>query len=142
MANSVKDELLQKMLRSRAGESLERKAEMTLQIARANKNVNAAEIIRDALYSADVIPKPGLLGLAIARLIVQYFPNVSVLTTNFDLLLETALQRYLDGLPVESYSVDSYQKWQNSEPLTNQLGVLTCTACSNRADGRLWSPPC
>jgi hypothetical protein len=68
MANSVRDDLLQKMLRSQSIESLERKAEMTIQIARANKNIGTAEIIRDALYSGNVVPKPGLLALSIARL--------------------------------------------------------------------------
>ena len=124
MAYSVEDDLLQKMLRLQSMESLERKAETTIQIAKSNKNIGTAEIIRDALYSKSATPTPGILAFSIARLAALYFPEVTVLTTNFDSLIEIALRRYLDDITIDSFSIDRYEEWQNTEAQKDTLGVL------------------
>lgn len=125
MSQAVKDPVLSEMLRRVHGDSLERRAETTIQIACAlNKNIDAAQIIRDALYSEDEVPTPGLLALSIGRLIAQYYPSVSVLTTNFDLVMEDALSAYLPEVVVKPYSMDSYAAWLESEQTDSELGVL------------------
>lgn len=125
MSKSVKDAKLSQMLREVTGDSLERKAETTIQIACAlNKNINAAQIIRDALYNANEIPQPGLLASSIGRLIAEYFPAVSVLTTNFDLIMEDAVSAYLPGITITPYSMDTYSDWEASEGTDTELGIL------------------
>lgn len=125
MSQAVKDPILSEMLRNVDGDSLERRAETTIQIACAlNKNIDAAQVIRDALYSEDEVPTPGLLALSIGRLIAQYYPSVSVLTTNFDLIMEDALSAYLPEITVKPYSMDSYDAWLESEQTDSQLGIL------------------
>lgn len=125
MSRSVKDPTLSEMLRSLSGDSLERKAETTIQIACAlNKNIDAAQIIRDALYNEDEITAPGLLARSVGRLIAQYYPAVSVITTNFDVVMEEAISAYLPGVGVKSYSMSSYSDWEASEADNAEMGVL------------------
>jgi hypothetical protein len=125
MAEDIKDEKLKQMLRDPSTDTLERRAETAIHIAcAANKNINPFEVIRDALYPQAKVPTPGLLSLSIGRLVALYFPNVSVLTTNFDLVLEEAFANYLKDIDIQPFSIDSYTEWQSSEADPKRLGVL------------------
>ncbi|HEY5856410.1 MAG TPA: SIR2 family protein [Aldersonia sp.] len=124
MAQQIGDETLREMVCSQSSDSLERRAETIINIAcAANPDIDAAQIIRDALYRTKV-PTPGILALSIGRLVALYFPNVSVLTTNFDLVLEGAIANYLPKSALGSYSLDSYRDWQHSEKDDSKLGIL------------------
>jgi SIR2-like domain len=125
MAKLIDDDVLKSMLGNSSTDTLERRAETAIHIAcAANKNIDAMQIIRDGLYSQAKVPTPGLLALSIGRLAALYFPNVSVLTTNFDLVLEEAFKGCLTGIPIKPFSMDDYSGWLDSENQSDTLGVL------------------
>jgi len=76
-----------------------RKAESSIQLAREDSNNTATGIIRDALYrrsdgSTNNDPKYGRLADSIARLATWLNGRVYIATTNFDTLLEDAMEKY------------------------------------------------
>lgn len=84
-----------------------RKAEAVLQMAVERKPATRSGVIRTALYPPGALPTPGPLADAIARLILTLRRRVSVVTTNFDTLLEQALEALDPSVAVISHSMDS-----------------------------------
>lgn len=78
--------------------------------------------LRTALYVDQSRPTPGDLSLAIARLTLVYPGRVSLITTNFDPLLETALN--LNGDLVQSFSFDDWDSWVLASDQEHRLSVM------------------
>jgi hypothetical protein len=86
-------------------ESIERKATVVLGLAQEQRHVaREYEIVRDALFPGGVVPDPGLLALSVARLVHAYPRTVRVLTTNYDPILEDALESTFPDATVAAYS--------------------------------------
>ncbi|WP_328457439.1 MULTISPECIES: SIR2 family protein [unclassified Amycolatopsis] len=104
-----------------------RKAEIVLQLIKeANHNIQDHEVIRDALYQRDLHVTPGSLAKSIARLTYTRRADSRLLTTNFDIILEQALQAYYAKGHVDSFSIrpggkEAWSAW-NEDP--DHVGVL------------------
>ncbi|WP_046315368.1 SIR2 family protein [Mycobacterium sp. UM_Kg1] len=124
-----------------------RKAESSLQLAREGSNDTRNEIIRNALYrrsdgSANSEPAFGRLADVIARLTTWLGGRVYIATTNFDTLLEDAMDAYrldcsepIDSVPfiapkVSDVDYDSYQEtgipgnWLPGSTVLHLHGIL------------------
>ncbi|WP_197500987.1 SIR2 family protein [Mycobacterium sp. E3251] len=89
-----------------------RKAEIALTLAHSlNKNVHTHELIRDALYPPSAIVEPGQLAKSIARLVAVRRGVTRIITTNFDRLLEDALEEAL-GVEVKSFGLGDVDDWK------------------------------
>jgi hypothetical protein len=124
MTDAIDDEPLRRVAMQDSSDPM-RKAEIILNLVKQN-NLNAQdhEIIRDALYSKTVPVVPGQLASSIARLIYIRRGNVKVLTTNFDNIIEKALERYCTGTTLKSYSIGDVEGWENWNETPGNVGVL------------------
>lgn len=105
---------------------LERRAEYVRQLVVDSTTKADLEVVRDALYPDLKEPVPGELANAIARLVAVDPPRFTILTTNFDGVLETALGRYFDE-PVESIGLEQATERLRDDPL-----ALACSESSGR----------
>jgi hypothetical protein len=101
-----------------------RRAEFVLQLARRkNVSVEEHELIRDALYPKEYIARPGQLAESLARLVAVRPKKVRIITTNFDRLLEVALEEQLGRDRVKSYGLDHADEWVGLNSM-DEVGVL------------------
>ena len=121
--DKIDDDDLKELARGFQADPL-RRAEFVLQLAR-RKNVSAEEheLIRDALYPKEYIARPGLLAESLARLVAVRPEKVRIITTNFDQLLEVALNEQLGSGRVKSYGLDHADEWASLNSL-DEVGVL------------------
>jgi SIR2-like domain len=128
MVEQIKDEHLREMALRDTSDPM-RKAEIILQLIKKDVPETDdsgrldARIISTALYPANSSGSPGLLAQSIARLVVARKRNVRLITTNFDTVLETALEAYFDETQVRAFSLDGYEEWQ-SWGAAGKIGVL------------------
>lgn len=105
LASAVKDARWAACIKDDAADPM-RKAEYILQLALEGRAGTQTEIVRSALYKGQDAPEPGSLVDAIARLATMLTPTrVRVLTTNFDVLFESALRAHSPSTPVISCSL-------------------------------------
>lgn len=92
----------------------ERTASLILyQALQDQKNTNINELILRSLTQGSE-QVPGMLASAIARLIQAYPGRASLITTNFDWILEKAIEECFtenSGLSSTSYSFDNWEEW-------------------------------
>lgn len=106
------------------GADLMRKAETVLQIIMANRSSSRQQIVREALYmeggGSDSPITPGRLADAIARLFILMRGRIGLVTTNFDTVLEDAINGYWNATDPEndeaSFSVQSHVLHASDEP--------------------------
>lgn len=102
-----------------------RKAEIILNLVKQdNVNVQDHEIIRDALYPRNSPVVPGQLANSLARLIYSRQGRVRVLTTNFDCILEKALEKYYPAASIRSYSSANVEPWRNWGERDGNIGIM------------------
>ena len=86
-------------------DNIQRRALMAIAMALEDSpGLDQIGIVREALFQRGLPPSPGLLSQAIARLVTKYPKDVRLLTTNYDQLLEAALEEAL-GRRVQSFSL-------------------------------------
>ncbi|TDV54843.1 SIR2-like protein [Actinophytocola oryzae] len=128
MVGQIKDENLRRMAAQDTSDPM-RKAEIVLQLIKKalpeqdDSGRYDARIIRTALYPRNALRSPGLLARSIARLVVARKRNVRLITTNFDTVLEKALEGYFEPTQVRSFSLDTYPEWRKWGQL-GKIGVL------------------
>jgi hypothetical protein len=125
IGDQLKDRRIQDVIRNSSGD-LARRAELLVQlVSKAYPNRNEAEIIRRALYPRDFSAHTGgQLAKSIARLIaVRGIDNVTLVTTNFDTMLEGALSLHFpkeDIKPFSLHQIEPWEKWRRQ----GKVGVL------------------
>ena len=111
LAGAIQDKEMRRLVVSNEVDQI-RKAEIALTLAHSlNKNAHTHELIRDALFPASALVVPGPLARSIARLVAVRKGAVRIITTNFDRLLEQALEDVL-GTDVESFGLFSADDWR------------------------------
>lgn len=108
----IEDPELKVLAKEYEGDAL-RRAEFILQLAR-RKNLNATmhEFIRDGLFPRETSPTPGPLARSIARLVAVRRGVASVITTNFDELIEDALKEIVDPTKVKAFTLSQTKEWK------------------------------
>lgn len=128
MVPLIKDERLRHMAKLDTSDPM-RKAELILQLIKKDLSnvedptVQDAKIIKSALYPQGAKGTPGPLAQSIARLVVTRQRNVQLITTNFDVVLEKALEAYFDKKQVKSFSLDELKDWKEWTD-KGRIGVL------------------
>lgn len=91
-------------------DDIERRTDTVLYLT-GDTNVNSVNLkyIREALYRDNYEPEPSTVAQAIAQLAAVYPTRVSILTTNFDKVLEGALEEVFDE--AMSYSFNTWTDW-------------------------------
>lgn len=97
LCDSIKDDGLRKLALQDATDGPLRKAESIFRLISPGSTATDPDILRDTLYSELPETDPGLLAQAIARICVSLDKRASLLTTNFDDVLETALSAVSKG---------------------------------------------
>ncbi|WP_198047483.1 SIR2 family protein [Kutzneria sp. 744] len=100
---------------------LMRKAEIVLTLINpAKPKAELSNIIRRALYPDDLENGVGQLALSIARLVAARRKatggkgEVRLITTNFDKVVELALQRYFPHEKIRSYGLNDAKEWRKA----------------------------
>lgn len=110
LAMSVQDKELARLVCTNETDQI-RKAEIALTLAHSlNKNAHTHELIRDALFRPNALVVPGPLAESLARLIAVRKAPARIITTNFDRLLEQALEEVIHE-PVESFGLAQKDSW-------------------------------
>lgn len=92
-------------------DSATRRAEYLLRMAEAANPGDSKSIVRDALYRSVRSPTPGPLVESLASLAATLGTRARILTTNFDRLLEDALERL--ATTTKSYSLAELTAWES-----------------------------
>jgi len=104
-------------------EDLARKSEVAIQVIKSlDLNVVEDELVKSALYPQNVAPQPGQIASAVAR-IAASVSQIKIITTNFDELLEAALNRYFSANVVKSFTLSEVEEWSQWSEAGN-VGVL------------------
>lgn len=105
-------------------ENLERRTDTVLFLTGDN-GVNSKNVkyLREALYGDTTEPDPSMVAQSIAHLAAVYPQRISILTTNFDEVLETALEEVFGASP-RSHSFDSWNEWNNLEDDEHKKSVM------------------
>jgi hypothetical protein len=117
MTKQIRDQELRRMVSQDTADPM-RKAELILQFIKkdlpiaADPNELNTKIIRKALYPRNAAGKPGSLAKSIARLVVARERKVRLITTNFDTVLEKALEACFDKDQIRPFALDDYAGWQ------------------------------
>lgn len=125
MSKAINNEVLAELATTIEATNHQRRAETIVQLTKAgNPNRRTRELVLDALYIDGQKPPPGLLGLALARLVTEFGSGARLVTTNYDDLLEQALRHYNPSCPIRSYSLDTVNDWRSLSDERGQLSVL------------------
>jgi SIR2-like domain len=114
---SVDDDDL-KYFVSKADIDIMRKAGVTVALLKRNGPVDMKLLVRQALFPTGQIFQPGPLAQAIARLAVLRETEVRIITTNYDTILEKAIEHYKQDIkhykchPVESFALEEIGEWK------------------------------
>jgi hypothetical protein len=112
MIRQIDDPRLRSMA-EKDNSDLMRKAEIVLQLVKArDPGKPDHEIVRMALYPENFDASPGRLALSIARLVAAKRGPVTIITTNFDVLLEKALESYFEPDMIRSFGLESIADWR------------------------------
>ena len=130
--SSINDENWQSESRT-DGTDLQRKAEYVIQLAKEGGASSPEDIIRNALYrkehgaaGAAGDKNPGRLADAIARLCAWLGDRVDIVTTNFDTMLEKAIEPYL-GERIDSVAFSDELEpgsWEGCRGVLHLHGIL------------------
>jgi SIR2-like domain len=127
MADQITDPVIASIAKEDTSDQL-RKAEYIQSLIMGMTAESPRSILRRALYPDDSDAKPGELAEAIARLIAVDPSRFQLLTTNFDNMLEQALERHLE-MPVISVGLNDYEEGsadgQSSFPVVHLHGMVT-----------------
>ena len=110
MARGLRDKRISRMALSDRADPLRRAERLLLLSHRGDMRTQSFEPVRNALYPADFEPQPGEMAQAIARLAAVAEPRTRLMTTNFDPLVETALEALRGETP--SHSLDTKDEWR------------------------------
>lgn len=131
---------------------LMRKAEYLVQLADESYATAPAGVIQKALYpkssgaTARRVPVPGRLADAVARLCLALVDRVDIVTTNFDILLESAIGDYArPPAPPSSVPFDQRNwndpewdmKWSKGRGVLHLHGIIHPSGATNAAVGDL-----
>lgn len=106
-------------------ENIERRAAMVVGLARKSGGMpRRHELVRDALFRSGNVPPPGIQASAIARL-AAVRSETYVLTTNYDPLLERAIDALGPVVPTSSYSLHGDSSGARSLSEWKALGAET-----------------
>ena len=111
LTKKIKPARMQNMIMADTAD-LMRKADYIIQMAVLETGSGPNQLVRDALYRGMRETVPGPLADWIARLVVALGDRVRLMTTNFDNVLEVALERHL-GVSPHSFSLDSIGDWRS-----------------------------
>lgn len=90
----------------------------------ANSTQGNSHNLARALYGDTTNPSPGSLALAVARLVQAYRRRVSLVTTNFDQVLEGAIQQVTGVQDVRGFSFEGWEDWQALDDEEHSRSVL------------------
>lgn len=122
MTQSIRDTDIRAFASSDTTHDMLRKAEVVEQLVRHFRDHRkTTEIVRDALYEG--VTKPGELADALARVIACSPERFRIITTNFDELLEEALDRYVASDSIKAFGLEQVSEWQEFND-AGQVGVL------------------
>ncbi|GAA4739624.1 hypothetical protein GCM10023350_24990 [Nocardioides endophyticus] len=125
MISRIVSEPTQELIRGLESSNLFRQAETAVQIMRGyNGNLSVGDIVRDALYTDGRTQQPGLLVDAIVRMSLAYGPHVRIVTTNFDNLLEQAINAMHGIGTARSFSLDNVDEWWSLDPEAQAVSIL------------------
>ncbi|MDG4669370.1 SIR2 family protein [Mycobacterium sp. 236(2023)] len=111
LAASIQDKEMARLVASNEGDQI-RRAEIALTLAHSlNKNAHTHELIRDALFPPSALVVPGPLAKSLARLVAVRAGTVRIITTNFDRIVEQALEEVL-GTAVEAFGLSEKDQWR------------------------------
>lgn len=101
---------------SNAKIDLLRRADVAVALLDRHDPVDMKLLLRNALFPESSLIEPGPLALAIGRLAALRKSEIRIITTNYDTLLEQAIEQYT-GQEVESFSLLEIDCWhkRNSE---------------------------
>lgn len=108
--------------RRHASEDLQRRAEQLIHQKKPGRSL--AHSFYQSLYEGDE-NSPGLLAQAIARLVASAGVDVEIVTTNFDNMLEKALET--ESIPVRSYSLHGTRVEGGNQPDDNLAAWMALT---------------
>jgi hypothetical protein len=103
---------------SEAEIDLMRRAGVAAALLERNGLVDLKLLVRNALFPTGQLFQPGPLAQAIARLAVLRKTEVRIITTNYDTILEKAIERYKDDIPqykdhsIRSFALDDVEEWK------------------------------
>lgn len=129
IAKDVFDESQLKSLRALGDMSVERKAGLISQeYEKKYRHRNIEDMLMDGLRLIPH-PSPGELALAIVRLALAYRGRTSIITTNFDWVLEEAFEGAVSkntklGGEVHSFSHDKWNEWRELDNESSRLSVM------------------
>jgi len=110
-----------------------RKAEYVVRLARESTASPPRVVVLNALYRKSSgnlednrNPEPGRLADAIARLCISLGDRADIVTTNFDVLLESALQKYtgIEQTPVPFRKGIDDKEWAGGKGVLHLHGIL------------------
>lgn len=113
-----------------------RQAEVALALLERHDDADVNLLLRNGLYPEASIVEPGQLANAIARLVVKRTSEIRIITTNYDTLLERAIELYTED-KVVSYTLDEVDDWRtrNLERLPAVLHVHGLVGQEGRSGG-------
>ena len=108
------------------GDDLMRKAENVLQMHLSNTGYgDVTDIVRRALYSgASKRTTPGPVVKSLTRLVELLRGRVSILTTNFDDVLDAAISSGSAGLTPKIFSMSQLSAWQSAQGDPDSVPIL------------------
>jgi hypothetical protein len=126
LSEQIGDPILADLANQLEGQNLQRRAETLVQLTKTrNSNRSTHEILINSLYRDGLKPDPGPLAEAVARLAVELGNGSSIVTTNYDDLLEQSLLTYLpDGDKVNSYALNDLSAWEKQDGGARLRSVL------------------
>ncbi|GAA4395073.1 hypothetical protein GCM10023153_16780 [Ornithinibacter aureus] len=102
---------------------LERRSDLVLFLSGDQQsNKNNVKHIREALYRDNSEPEPSAVAEAIAQLASVYQRRISVITTNFDEVLESAMGQAFES--VSSFSFENWETWTNLADDDHRASVM------------------
>jgi hypothetical protein len=107
-------------------DNLMRKAEQVVNIARQTLGYDDTQaIVRKCLYKGYPKTDPGALSSGLAQLMAVLKGRASVITTNFDDVLDTAMTKHAPGTKSKTYSMKALGKWLDAvRPSDPQIPIL------------------
>jgi hypothetical protein len=124
MIDQIPDEQLRTLARADDSAAPTRRAEYIEQLVMQRTNKSSHEIVRDALYLEKADPPPGELANALSRLIASAPDRFTVLTTNYDEIIETALDRHDIDIEVRSLGLGDAESGESIACDSKELKVV------------------
>lgn len=102
---------------------LERRSDLVLFLSGDQQaSDNNVKHIREALYRDNSEPEPSAVSVAIAQLASVYQRRISVITTNFDEVLESAMGQAFEK--VSSFSFENWDEWTKLPEPEHRASVM------------------